>query len=331
MRLVLGLLLAGTLANAAKTLDVYFIDTEGGQATLIVTPSKESLLVDTGWPGFNGRDAMRIQAAAKSAGVKQIDYLVLTHYHTDHAGGVSQLIERIPVKTFVDHGPNRETGKSAGELSEAWDKAVATGKHLVVKPGEKLPLKGVEAQVVTADGAAITSPVNGGGANNQLCGTAFPEDKSENARSTGLLITYGKFRMLDLGDLTSQREMDLACPQNRLGKIDLYLTTHHGTGSSNAPAIVHALAPRVAVMNNGAKKGGSPEAWKAVRTSPGLEDLWQLHFAVAGGKETNVADSFIANIEEACEGKYIKASASADGSFTVLNTRNKYQKSYPAK
>ena len=155
MRLVLGLLLAGTFANAAKTLDVYFIDTEGGQATLIVTPSKESILVDTGWPGFNGRDAGRIQAAAKSAGVKQIDYLVLTHYHTDHAGGVSQLIERMPVKTFVDHGPNRETGKSAGELSAAWDKAVATGKHLVVKPGDKLPLKGVEAEVVTADGAAI--------------------------------------------------------------------------------------------------------------------------------------------------------------------------------
>ena len=331
MRLLLGLLLAGTLANAAKTLDVYFLDTEGGQATLIVTPSKESILVDSGWPGFNGRDADRIKAAAKSAGVKQIDYLVLTHYHTDHAGGVSQLVERIPVKTFVDHGPNRETGKSAGELSAAWDKAVATGKHLVVKPGDKLPLKGVEALVVTADGASIASPVNGGGGSNQFCGATFPEDKTENARSTGLLITYGKFRMLDLGDLTSRREMDLVCPQNRLGKIDLYLTTHHGTGSSNATGIVHAVAPRVAVMNNGAKKGGSAEAWKVVHSSPGLEDLWQLHFAVAGGKETNVADSFIANIDEACEGKYIKASAMADGSFTVLNTRNKYQKSYAAK
>ena len=158
MRLVLGLLLAGTLANAAKTLDVYFLDTEGGQATLIVTPSKESILVDTGWPGFNGRDAgPHSSALAKSAGVKQIDYLVLTHYHTDHAGGVSQLLERIPVKTFVDHGPNRETGKSAGELSASWDKAVATGKHLVVKPGDKLPLKGVEAQIVAADGEAISS------------------------------------------------------------------------------------------------------------------------------------------------------------------------------
>jgi len=332
MRLLFGIILAATLAQAAKTLDVYFVDVEGGQATLIVTPSKESLLVDAGWPGFNGRDASRIQAAAKAAGVKQIDYLMLTHYHTDHAGGVSQLLEKMPVKTFVDHGPNRETGKSAGELSAAWDKAVATGKHLVVKPGDKIPLKGVDVQVVTADGAGITSPINGGGAANSFCGgKTFPEDKSENARSTGILITYGKFRMLDIGDLTSQKELDLVCPNNRLGKVDLYLTTHHGTNTSNAKEIVDAISPRVAIMNNGAKKGGSAESWQTIKSSPGLEDLWQLHFAVAGGKDSNVADSFIANIDEACEGKYIKASAMSDGSFTVVNSRNKYQKSYAAK
>src|SRR3954454_8428670 len=235
MRVVSCLLMAVSLANAAKTLDVYFVDVEGGQATLIVTPSKQSILVDTGWPGFNGRDAGRIQAAAKAAGVKAIDYLVLTHYHTDHAGGVSQLLDKLPVKTFVDHGPNRETGKSAGEISASWDKAVATGQHLVVKPGDKLPLKGVDVEVVTADGNAIGSPVNGGGSANSLCaGKSFPEDKTENARSTGILLTYGKFRMLDIGDLTSQKEMDLVCPANRLGKVDLYLTTHHGTDTSNA-------------------------------------------------------------------------------------------------
>lgn len=332
MRLLLGMVLAATFAHAAKTLDVYFVDVEGGQATLIVTPSKESILVDTGWPGFNGRDAGRIQAAAKAAGVKKIDYLVLTHYHTDHAGGITQLLEKLPVKTFVDHGPNRETSKGAGELSAAWDKAVSTGQHLVVKPGDKLPLKGVDVQVVTADGNAISSPINGGGAANSFCGgKTFPEDKSENARSTGILLTYGKFKMLDIGDLTSQKELELVCPNNRLGKIDLYLTTHHGLNTSNAQPIVHALAPRVAIMNNGAKKGGNPEAWQIIRSSPGLEDLWQLHFAVAGGKENNAADSFIANIDEACEGKYLKTSAMPDGSFTVVNARNKYQKSYPAK
>jgi competence protein ComEC len=332
MRFLLGLFLVATLGNAAKTLDIYFVDVEGGQATLIVTPSKQSILVDTGWPGFNGRDASRIQAAAKSAGVKQIDYLVMTHYHRDHVGGVSQLVEKIPVKTFVDHGPNRETGKGAEELSAAWDKAVATGKRLVVKPGDKLPLKNVDVQIVTADGAAIASPINGGGAANPFCaGKTFPDDPSENARSTGFLLTFAKFRMLDLGDLTSKEELELVCPENKLGKIDLYLTTHHGLNTSNAQPIVHAIAPRVAIMNNGARKGGSPDTWKIIQSSPGLEDLWQGHYAVEGGKDNNSPDSFIANIDEACEGKHIKVSALPDGSFTVLNARNKYQKNYAAK
>lgn len=332
MRFVLCMVFAAMLANAAKTLDVYFVDVEGGQATLIVTPSKQSILVDTGWPGFNGRDAARIQAAAKSAGVKHIDYLVLTHYHRDHAGGITQLLERLPVKTFVDHGPNRETGKGPEELSAAWDKAVSTGKHLVVKPGDKLPLKGVDVQVVTADGAAIQSAINGGGAANSFCaGKSFPDDPTENARSTGFLLTFGKFRMLDIGDLTNKKELEIVCPENRLGKVDLYLTTHHGLNTSNAQPIVHAIAPRVAIMNNGAKKGGSPDAWQTIRSSPGLEDLWQLHFAVAGGKDNNAPDSFIANLEEACEGKHLKLSAMPDGSFSVVNSRNKYQKTYAAK
>lgn len=332
MRMVLGFLLAATLANAAKPLDMYFVDVEGGQATLIVTPNKESILVDTGWPGFNGRDADRIKAAAKAAGVKQIDYLILTHYHTDHAGGVSQLLTRLPVKTFVDHGANTETIKDARELTAAWEKAVATGKRLTVKPGDKLPLKGVDLLFVAANGEGVSTPVNGGGAANPACGAAeFPVDPTENAKSVGFLLTYGKFRTINLGDLTSQKEAALVCPQNRLGKVDLYLTTHHGLDTSNSQPIVHALAPRVVVMNNGAKKGGSPKAWNIIKSSPGLEDLWQLHFAVAGGKDANVADSFIANLNEACEGQHIKVSAMNDGSFHVLNTRNKYSKTYAAK
>jgi competence protein ComEC len=333
MRFVLGLFLAAATCFAAKSLDIYYLDVEGGQATLIVTPNKESILVDTGWPGFNGRDADRIKAAAKSAGVKQIDYLILTHYHGDHAGGVAQLVERMPVKTFVDHGPNVETSKGAKELSEAWDKAVATGKHLVVKPGDKIPLKGgVNLQIVTANGESIQAALAGGGAANTLCqGASFPEDPTENARSTGFVLTYGKFRTVDLGDLTSRKELDLVCPSNRIGKVDLYLTTHHGLDTSNSQAIVHALAPRVAIMNNGARKGGSAAAWKIVKASPGLEDLWQLHFAVAGGKENNVADSFIANLDAACEGKGIKVSAMNDGSFTIVNTRNNYSKTYAAR
>jgi competence protein ComEC len=326
-------MIAGALsaARGAKTLDFYFVDVEGGQATLMVTPSKESVLVDTGWPGFNGRDADRIHAAAKAAGIKQIDYLVITHYHTDHVGGVSQLVAKLPVKTFVDHGPNNETGKNADELNGSYTKALATGKHLVVKPGDKIPLKGVDVQVLTANGERIASPLPGAGQPNPLCGKEYPEDKTENARSTGVLVTFGKFRMINLGDLTSRKELELVCPENRIGPVDVYLTTHHGTDTSNAPAIVHALKPRVAIMNNGAKKGGAPQAWQTIRQSPGLEDLWQLHFAVAGAKENNSPDSFIANLDPTCEGKHIKLSAQPDGSFSVSNSRNRYEKSYKAK
>ena len=332
LSLLCALLLAAS-ARGAKTLDFYFIDVEGGQATLIVTPSGQSMLVDTGWPGFEGRDASRIHAAAKAAGVKRIDYLVTTHYHTDHVGGVQQLVERLPVVTFVDHGPNIETSRSAGELNAMYEKAVQTGKRLSVRPGDKIPMKGVEVEVVTANGERVPKPLKGAGAANALCPSApeFKDDPSENARSVGFVMSFGKFRFVDLGDLTSKKELELACPENRVGPIDLYLTTHHGLDTSNAEAIVHALRPRVAIMNNGAKKGGSPSAWQIIRRSPGLEDLWQLHFALAGGKDNNAAESMIANLDPNCEGKYIKVSANQDGSFTVTNERNRYSKPYAAR
>ncbi|HUS06868.1 MAG TPA: MBL fold metallo-hydrolase [Bryobacteraceae bacterium] len=330
--LILGLC-TSALAPAAKTLDVYFIDVEGGQASLIVTPAGQSMLVDAGWPGFNQRDASRIAQAAKSAGVKHLDYLVVTHFHRDHVGGVPELVAKLPVKNFVDHGPNVETGKGAEELSSAYDKAVQSGRHIVVKPGDTIPLKGVTVDVVAANGEGLKTALPKGGAANSVCeaSNSFPEDKTENARSVGFVLSFGKFRFVDLGDLTSRKEFDLVCPENRLGKVDVYLTTHHGAASSNAKAIVQALQPRVAIMNNGAKKGGEPAAWQIIRNSPGLEDLWQVHFAIAGGKENNVPEPMIANLEENCEGKSLKLSAMQDGSFTILNSRNKYQKTYPAR
>jgi competence protein ComEC len=319
-------------AQAKKTLEFYFIDVEGGQATLIVSPSGQSLLVDAGWPGYNNRDADRIARAAKAAGVKKIDFLLITHYHVDHVGGVQQLIAKIPVGTFVDHGPNNETGKEARELNDSYGRAVQTGQHLVVKAGDKIPLKGVDVEVVTADGTATTKSLPGGGSNSLCPGTKkWPADPSENARSVGFVLTYGKFRFVDYGDLTGQKELDLACPDNRIGPVSLYLTTHHGFDQSNAEPLVHAMKPRVAVMNNGARKGGSPEAWKVVKSSPGLEDMWQLHYSIAGGKDNNVNESFIANLEERnCEGKGIRVEANSDGSFEVSNERNKYAKTYPA-
>jgi len=320
-------------AQAAKTLDVYFIDVEGGQATLIVTPSGQSLLIDTGWPDANGRDADRIEEVARLARVKQVDFLVITHYHMDHVGGVPQLAAGISIRNFVDHGPSVEHGKDADALVAAYERERAKGHHILVRPGDRIPADGIDVEVLTAAGQEISTPLPGAGQPNPLCASTEhrPVDTSENAQSIGLLIQFGEFRMIDLGDLTWNKELELACPRNLIGTVDVYLSTHHGMNLSGSPAIVHALHPRVAIMNNGARKGGSPEAWQAIHTSPGLEDMWQLHYTLAGGKENNAPDDFIANLQEEPRAHWIKLSASEDGQFTVANSRNGKSKSYGAR
>jgi beta-lactamase superfamily II metal-dependent hydrolase len=331
-RTLLGFLflLASCTLGAAQTLDVYFVDVEGGQATLLVSPAGESLLVDAGWPGYAGRDADRIVATARAAGLKQIDYLLVTHYHLDHVGGVPPLAEKIPVVHFVDHGPNIETDADAKPLFAAYRPARDKGQHIVVKPGDKIPIRGLDIEVVAAAGKLITAPLQGAGAPNPLCASTQlrAPDPTENAQSVGILIRFGLFRLLDLADLTWNKELELACPVNRIGHVQAYLSTHHGMNLSGSAAIVHALAPRVAIMNNGARKGGSPDAWQIVRSSPGLEDIWQLHYAVEAGKQNNAAEQLIANPGEACRGYGLKLSADADGSFTVTNTRTGYTKRY---
>ncbi len=315
---------------AARTLDFYFIDVEGGQATLIVTPAGQSILVDAGWPGNNGRDAQRIANAVKRAGLKKIDYLLVTHYHTDHVGGVPELLAKVPVTVVMDHGTNTETGKGAEKLWKAYEAAIAKHKRIQVKPGDSLPFKGLEAKVVAARGDLIQQPLKGAGDPNPLCAgqKKGADDPTENGRSIGFVLDYGKFRFVDLGDLTWNKELDLACPNHKIGKIDVYLVTHHGSNLSGPVAMVHALRPRVAIMNNGARKGGSLETFDILRSSPGLEDLWQLHFALAAGKEKNSPDSLIANTEVNCEGKWLKLTVARDGSFTVENSRNGFKKSY---
>ena len=318
-------------AGPQKTVDFHFIDTEGGQATLIVTPSGESVVVDAGWPTADSRDAKRIVAAAKKAGLKRIDYLLMTHYHLDHVGGVPQLAEAFPVVTMVDHGSNTETNKRAKELEDAYLRVAATGvKRMQVKPGDVLKLKDIQIDIVTARGERIPKPLKSGGQKNPLCGQEprKADDPSENARSIGFLLTFGKFKFVDLADLTWNKELEIACPEHFIGPVDLFLTTHHGADQSNPMAIVHGLRPRVAIMNNGAKKGGSPSAWKVISTSPGLNDMWQLHHAIAGGSEANVAADRIANLEEKCQGFGITVAASKDASMTVTNHRNGHTKTY---
>jgi beta-lactamase superfamily II metal-dependent hydrolase len=319
-------------AASPKSLQIYFVDVEGGQATLVVTPSGQSLLIDTGWPGYDGRDADRILAAAHQAGITQLDYVLITHYHHDHVGGVPQLVDGIKVGTFLDHGPNLEDSEVTRTDYAAYEKAIAGHTHVVVKPGWGLPIKGLEVQVLAAAGDHITKPLGGAGAANSYC-SAEPAaaDDSENARSVGVLVTYGHFRFLDLGDLTKRKELEIACPNNLLGTVDLFLVTHHGADLSNPKALVWAVHPRVAVIDNGPRKGSSPAAWQIVHDSPGLEDLWQLHYAEGSDRDHNVAENRIANVKENCEGKFIKVAAETDGTFTVTNARTGEQKSYAKK
>jgi beta-lactamase superfamily II metal-dependent hydrolase len=300
-----------------------------------VTPADESLLIDTGWPGNSGRDAGRIVAEANKAGLKKIDYVLITHYHDDHVGGVPQLAARIPVGTFIDHGPNRELDHGVTEKGYAeYQKVLAAGssKHITVKPGDALPIKGFRATVISADGALIAKPLPGAGEPNAACKASpeKPADQTENARSLGVEIEFGRLKMLDLGDLTWDKEIELMCPLNKLGHMDVLIVSHHGWYQSSSPALVYGIHPRVAIMDNGEKKGGSPATLDTLRSSPGLEALYQLHYA-AESKDKNTAAEYIVNLQGTDPGNAIELTASADGSFSVMNTRTRETKPYSAR
>ncbi len=323
------------LHAAANSLRIFFVDVEGGQATLFVTPAGESLLIDTGWPGNDGRDADRIVAVAKKAGISKLDYVLITHFHMDHVGGLPQLVARIPVGTVIDHGDNREsTDAPTVQVWNAYQKLLPEKKinRLTLKPGDILPVRGIQATVVSSDGALIDHPLPGAGQSDPSCKTAeqIPPDQTENARSLGTFITFGKLRILDLGDLTRDKERELVCPDNKIGPIDIYVVSHHGWYQSNSSVFLSAIAPRVAIMDNGAKKGGTPSAWDIIEKSPRLENLWQLHFSDEGGAKHNVAPEFIANPQGPDAGNYLELTAWPDGNFEVFNSRTQNTKKYSA-
>ncbi len=337
--LSLGLGITSWAAPAPQkdnALHIYFVDVEGGQATLFVTPAGQSFLIDTGWSGNDGRDADRIVAAARKAGISKIDYVLITHFHDDHVGGAPQLAAHIPVGTFIDHGENRETTNAVTVKGwQAYQALLTTGKYqrISAKPGDALPVKGIQATIVSSDGALIEKSLAGAGQDNPYCQDAeqFPADTTENLRSLGTFIRFGKLKILDLGDLTHDKEMQLVCPTNKIGKIDIYIVSHHGWSQSSSPAFVYGLAPRVAIMDNGAKKGGTPSVLDIIKKSPGLEDLWQLHFSEEGGAAHNVAAQFIANPDGPDAANYLELTAHRGGSFDVFNSRTQKSKHYSAR
>ena len=359
-------LFAGLVAGQSKTtLDIYLIDVEGGNAQLYRLPSGASVLIDSGNGGAAaGRDVGRIMAAVKDAGLTQIDHLITTHFHGDHVGGLPELATHLSIREFIDHGPNVQPGPQIDPVLARYEQLCSSARHRVVKPDDKLPVNDVDWRIVTAGGKVISRSLPGGGRPNPYC-RAFtrhevnpvsgaPVGNTEDEQSVGSHVTFGKFRLLYLGDFTWNQEFDLVCPANRIGKVDLLVASRHGQPSSNSEALVHALQPRAILMNNGARKGGQPQAMKILLSSPGLENLWAIHFSELGGQEYTVPGIFIANAFDEPQAAmpvapmvlpargvdvppapahngtayWIKVSARSDGSFTITNGRNAFSKTY---
>jgi competence protein ComEC len=375
--LVALIVLFGTIPTAqrgaTKPLEIWVVDVEGGKAALYVTPTGQTAIIDTGFPG--ARDLDRILAAIADAGVKRIDYLVSTHYHVDHIGNLVELARRIPVGTFVDHGPTVEGPDvpqvppgpdgvpitKPREQIEGFQAAYADlytkAKHIVVKPGDRLPITGVEWRIATAAGKVLKAPFSGGGKANPSCTTYTPMagaaglNDPDDAQSVGSVVILGQFRAADFGDLWRTKELELMCPNNPLGSVDLLFANSHGAIASGSRPFVHGLQPRVVLIQNGARKGGALDPMKTILASPGLQGLWQMHWSYNAGIEANTPGQFIANVDDAATiagvltaapggggrgnaghapAYWLKVSAYPDGSFTIANPRNGFSRSYAA-
>jgi len=331
--LFLALFSLATFFGASKNLDIYWIDAEGGAATLIVSPSGESLLVDTANRTPDDRDAKRIMAAVQQAGLTKIDYLLTTHFHADHIGAMPALAKMIPIGMYLDHGDSIELNRPNVAAQYKAYLELAGAHRKILKAGDTIPIKGVDVHVIMSAGQAITKPLKGAGAKNAACADFKehgPEPDPDNDQSVGFLLQFGKFDFIDMGDLTWNYEQKLVCPNNLIGKVDVYQTTHHGLDRSNSPQFIWAIQPTVAVMNNGPRKGGPASVFETLRKSPGLEDIWQGHLALGTPKEVNTAEKMIANLEPSaeCKGNLLKLSVAPDGKYTMTNLRTGFSKTY---
>jgi beta-lactamase superfamily II metal-dependent hydrolase len=320
----------------ARDLEIYWIDAEGGAATLIVSPSGESMLVDTANNVPGDRDAKRIFAATQAAALKRIDFLLTTHFHADHIGAMPALATLIPIGMYLDHGDSAELNRpKVAEAYKAYQE-LSAGKRRILRVGDRIPLTGVDVEVIMAAGQAITKPLKGAGQVNPACANFQqhpPEQDPDNDQSVGFVLRYGKFKFIDMGDLTWNYEQKLVCPANLIGHIDLYQTTHHGLERSNSPQFVWAIDPTVAVMNDGPRKGGPASVFQILHKTPGLQDMWQGHLALSTPKEVQAPEQMIANLVPTaeCTGNLLKASVDSTGQFTLTNLRNGFRKTYRSK
>jgi competence protein ComEC len=358
---LLFLLVGPSRSPAAQGPEFYIVDVGHGNAVFVQSGTGQTMLIDTG----ARRAANRVLAFLKQAGVKQIDYLLVSHFEDDHMGAAAALAAEFPILNFVDHGESivygksdewwkqRRTpwarpgiGKAYDESYEAYRQVREKGKHIIVRPGDKIPIEGMDVLVVSSGGKVISTPLKGAGAPNAACARADrrSEDDAEDGQSIGVLVTFGKFRFVDLGDLTWNAANALFCPRNLVGTVDAYVITHHAQSlpqslgdyyyglSCCSEAEVHGLQPRVAFLSLGAlgHKEGTPAAIEVVRNSPGREDVWQTENITAGGEAGhNAPEQFIANLgAKSAQTPFVKLSANSDGSFTVTNSRNQYAKKY---
>lgn len=362
-RIALAALFAATALSSAQAaelpLKLLMIDVEGGAATLFVTPEGKSILVDAGWPAGAGvprppegaqpgppqpSSAERIVAKAKAAGVTKIDYLIVTHYHMDHVGGVHDLLARIPVGTIIDHGPSREetpatmtpaqAANMPASLYAGYETAAAKLHRWVVKPGDVLQTGSLRITFVAADGQVLKTRLRGAGGKTAFCDTTPDKDAiggEENVRSTGFVATYGKARILDLADLTWNQEKALVCPTNMMGPSDVLIVSHHGSALSSSPPLIAAVAPRVALLANGARKGGDKVVLDTLKAAASKPVVWQSHFATREPDGNRPAD-YIANLDTWPDaGHSIEAEISKDGTIKVVNARNGFTETYRPK